>query len=75
MESCDEALRRAVHSSTAITSIAVIVTTTVVARLDRAIQYAEPSRKDTTVSGILGHPPPRVVTTECVDAMMGRGWQ
>ncbi len=29
---------------------------TVVARLDRAIQYAAASRLNTTVSGILGHP-------------------
>jgi hypothetical protein len=37
--------------------------TSVIARLDRAIQYAERYRVITAASGILDHPPSRVTTT------------
>ena len=42
-------------------TVAAHATKTVVARLDRAIQYAATSRFITDVSGILDHPPARMV--------------
>jgi hypothetical protein len=42
----------------------------VIARLDRATQYAVTPVVITSASGILGHPLSRVVTTEFVDAVV-----
>jgi hypothetical protein len=42
----------------------------VIARLDRAIQYAVTPVLITSASGILRHPLSRVVTTEFVDAVV-----
>jgi hypothetical protein len=72
MERGDEALIGTAADLTGnvvITSCAVIAKTAVIARLDRATQYAAVSVSFTDGSGILGHPLSRVVTTEIVD-----GW-
>jgi len=40
---------------------------TVIARLDRAIQYT-PAQIETLLQRVLGHPPSRVTTIDCVAA-------
>ena len=47
--------------------------TAVIARLDRAIQYAAAYRSIAEASGILDHPPSRVMTTRRIDAFCNGG--